>query len=149
MLSRGMAYSILFIRPFVFTHWVRPEWDDLETLREKVRRFHADTRAPLVSVTITDHRSQPPDPAMRKELVASTASMSDVIRAFYTVVGGSGFQATVMRSVLAGMFLIHRGPVRPKVARSVEEVLDREAGTFDAPREDILRRLREAELLLS
>lgn len=121
----------------------------MDALRSTVRRFHAEVGEPLVSVAITDHRSTAPDPAMRKELVAYTDSMSDVVRAYYTVVVGSGFQATIMRSVLAGMFLIHRGPVRPRVASCVDDVLDREAGQFDVPRGEILRRLRDAELIVA
>lgn len=143
-----MAHIAHCIRPFVFVHWARPERPDFAPLEATVERFAREVGTPLVSVSILDHRTAPPDPELRGALVEQTRRMSKLCRTFYTVVNGTGFRATVHRSVLAGMFLVHRGPVRPSVTASVDEVLDREAGTYSVPRAEILRQLREREIII-
>lgn len=144
-----MACTIHAVRPFIFIHWARPELSDFSVLDGASQRLAREYGEPLVSVSILDQRTIAPDPEVRRRLVVQTRLMSDRVRMFYTVVCGTGFGATVHRSVLAGMFLLHQGPTRPSVAATVDEVLDREAGAYSVPRAEILRQLREHGLLLS
>lgn len=143
-----MAFTIHCIRPFMFVHWGRPELSDFAPLEQAAQRLAREHGEPVVSVSIIDDRSTPPEPNVRRELVDQTRRMSKMVRAFYTVVHGAGFRVTIHRSVLAGMFLLHRGPVRPIVAASVEEVLDREAGAYSVPRSEILSQLRSHALVV-
>jgi len=148
MVLATMSCTTHCVRPFVFIHWTRPELPDLAPLEQTVQRLFREFGEPVVSVSILDERTTPPEAEVRSELVAQTRRMSEMVRTYYTVVGGKGFRATVQRSVLAGMFLVHRGPVRPIVTASIDEVLDREAGTYALPRAQVLRQLRERELII-
>lgn len=143
-----MACTIHCVRPFFFVHWGRPERSDFAPLEQAAQRAMREIGEPLVSVSIIDERSTAPEADVRRELVDQTARMSKLVRTFYTVVRGTGFRTTVHRSVLAGMFLLHRGPVRPIVAATIEEVLDREAGAYSLPRPEILSQLRSHGLLV-
>lgn len=143
-----MSCTTHFVRPFLFIHWSHPELADLAPLEEAVQRLVREHGERLVSVSILDERTTAPTADVRNELVAQTSRMSEMVRTYYTVVGGRGFRGTVQRSVLAGMFLLHRGPVRPIVTASIDEVLAREVGTYTVPPAEILRQLRDRELIV-
>jgi hypothetical protein len=106
-----------------FVRWEKPEVADMRLIVRELSVLHTARRRLLTYIAVAPASSDPPDTTARK---AMPSLMNDALahcEQMYVVMEGSGFKQSLMRSVMAAVFLAGGQRGRVHVHASVEEVV--------------------------
>lgn len=107
-----------------FVRWVlRPEVDDMRLIVREVAERQDALGRPLTYVAIAPDTSQPPDSAARTHMPTLMNAALLHCDIMHLVFEGVGFKHSVMRSVMAAVFLAGGKRNRVRVHARVEDIL--------------------------
>jgi hypothetical protein len=107
-----------------FVRWVlRPEVEDMRLIVREVAERHEALCRPLTYVAIAPDTSQPPDSAARSQMPSLMNAALLHCDTMHLVFEGVGFKHSVMRSVMAAVFLAGGKRDRVRVHARVEDIV--------------------------
>jgi len=107
-----------------FVRWIhRPEVDDMRRIVRELRERHQALGRPLTYIAVAPDSSEPPDSAARSHMPTLMNEALLYCESMHLVFEGVGFKHSVMRSVMAAVFLAGGKRDRVRVHARVEDVL--------------------------
>jgi len=85
--------------------WEAPTALDVRAMEVEVSAFHREV-VKMHGLAIVPANTSPPDDATRKAMGRSMQTLLEHLETIHTVIEGSGFKHTILRSVMTGVTLV-------------------------------------------
>ena len=143
-----MAYrSVLVDRLFV-VRWIgTPTTDDLASQLREVRAASQAAGHMVVYVAVVPRDMPPLTGPVRTELMRLAPELLKYCHAVYNVIEGTGFAATLLRSMVAGMVFASNVRGKAHVHATVDSVLAHLCPVLGMDREAVTAQLRAAQII--
>lgn len=139
-----MKYQTLRVGRLFFVRWIQTDIAGLEEVEKEVINARAGSPTPLVYVSISNDKTTPPDDATRKKLLAGVDVILKQCDQFFIVLESKGFKASVQRTAMAGLMLLHKDSKSIRIRSSLDEVFGELEKNSNIDRSATLRQLKAA-----
>jgi len=98
-----MACEVIVSSGAVFALWGKPTKDDVDHVRDELKRAAARAGHPVVYVTRVPTDAPAPDDEVRKHLSANIGTMILSCSSYHVIMEGTGFLAAIKRGALTSL----------------------------------------------
>jgi hypothetical protein len=110
-----------------FVRWQCPEVDDMRLIVRELAARHREAGRALTYIALAPESSEPPDAAARRHMPILMNQALQYCEVMHVVMEGVGFKHSVMRSVMAAVFLAGGQRDRVRVHARVEDIVHAKA----------------------
>lgn len=143
-----MAFNSRLVGNLYVVRWVEATLPDVAAVEDEVAAAKAAAgRIQLHGLAIVPITTPPPNDDVRKAMSRSMSKLLDHIETMHTVIEGSGFKHTILRSAMTGIVLVSGKRGRVFVHSTIDEALHSLSGLVGTTATELRRTLTPFELV--
>lgn len=143
----AVKYQTSRIGRLFFVRWQQTDIPSLEEVEKEVAAARKASSGPLIYISISNDKTTPPDDATRKKLLSGVDVILKMCDQFFIVLESKGFKASVQRTAMAGLMLLHKESKSIKIRSSLDEVFGELEKSQPLDRAAITRQLKASGMI--